>query len=316
MTLTDSLCLHFLLSLTNATSIMKFLSVVSLLGLASALPVAENSASLQKKAASWWYASQDHSLSNDPYGYDVVQSINAGDAQGLVSSIANNGRPSYNSEGTSYFANAPRVVYLPPGTYELDSTLYLYTDTVILGDASAPPTIKAASGFNGDSLIVGGAGGSTGGHGELHFSVELKNVILDTTANSGTSDFTALHWRVAQNCALVNVKINLPSGVHTGIYLGQGSTISSSDVAIEYGAIGFNYDGHQQDQLKGMTFSKNTVGVQINGGNAISIIGSTWDTCSIAVSVTGINAFIALIDGTIKNSGVTMDINGKFGVLI
>lgn len=288
-----------------------FISIISLLGLASALPMTEQSNPLKKKATTWWYASQDHSLSNDPYGYDVVQSVNAGDAQGLVASIANGNRPAFNSEGTTYLANAPRVVYLPPGTYELSSTLYLYTDTVILGDASSPPTIKAAAGFNGDSLIVGGAGGSTGGHGELHFSVQLKNVILDTTANSGTSDFTALHWRVAQNCALVNVKINLPSGVHTGVYLGQGSTISSSDVTIDSGAIGFNYDGHQQDQLKGMTFSKNTIGVQISGGNAITIIGATWDTCGTSVSVTGINAFIAIIDGTVKNSGVTMNINGK-----
>jgi hypothetical protein len=294
---------------------MKFFSVVSLLGLASALPVAENTGSLEKKATTWWYASQNHSLSNDPYGYDVVQSVNAGDAQGLVNSIANGGRPASNSEGAEYLANAPRVVYLPPGTYELNSTLYLYTDTVILGDASAPPTIKAGSGFNGDSLIVGGAGGSSTGHGELHFSVQLKNVVLDTTANSGASSFTALHWRVAQNCALVNVQINLPSGAHTGIYLGQGSTISSSDVAIQNGAIGFNYDGHQQDQLKGMTFTKSNVGVQINGGNAITIIGSTWDTCGTSVSVTGINAFIALIDGTIKSSGVTMDINGKIYTL-
>ena len=289
-----------------------FAAIVSLLGIASALPVTERSDPLEKRASTWWYASQDHSLSNDPYGYDVVQSVNAGDAQGLRDSIANGGRPAFNSEGATYLANAPRVVYLPPGTYELDSTLYLYTDTVILGDPTAPPTIKAASGFSGDSLIVGGAAGDyPSGHGELHFSVQLKNVILDTTTNTA-SNFNALHWRVAQNCALVNVQITLPSGMHTGIYLGQGSTISTSDVTIENGAIGFYYNGHQQDQLKGITFSKNTVGVQISGGNAITIIGSTWDTCGTSVSVTGINAFIALIDGTIKNSGVTMDISGEW----
>lgn len=289
-----------------------FVAALSFLGLVSALPAIETSGSLQKRASTWWYASQDHSLSNDPYGYNVVQSVNAGDAQGLRNSIANGGRPSFNSEGTTYFANAPRVVYLPPGTYELNAPLYLYTDTVIVGDASAPPTIKAAPGFNGGSLIVGGADRNwPEGHGELHFSVELKNVILDTRSNSGASNFNALHWRVAQNCALVNVKIMLPSGRHTGIYLGQGSTISTSDVFIDSGAIGFNFDGHQQDQLKGMTFSRNTVGVKINGGNAITIIGSTWDTCGTSILVTGINAFIALIDGTIKNSGVTMDISGE-----
>lgn len=31
----------------------------------------------------------------------------------------------------------------------------------------------------------------------------VKNVILDTTANSGSGSFTALSWAIAQNCALV-----------------------------------------------------------------------------------------------------------------
>ena len=69
-----------------------FAAIVSLLGIASALPVTERSDPLEKRASTWWYASQDHSLSNDPYGYDVVQSVNAGDAQGLRDSIANGGR--------------------------------------------------------------------------------------------------------------------------------------------------------------------------------------------------------------------------------
>lgn len=33
--------------------------------------------------------------------------------------------------------------------------------------------------------------------------LSVKNVILDTTANSGNSGFTAMSWALAQNCALV-----------------------------------------------------------------------------------------------------------------
>lgn len=62
------------------------------------------------------------------------------------------------------------------GTYTIGSTIFLDTDTVIIGDAANPPTIKAASGFNGNYLIVGGQGDGSnhpcgGSGGETHFSV-------------------------------------------------------------------------------------------------------------------------------------------------
>lgn len=66
------------------------------------------------------------------------------------------------------------------GTYTLSSTAFFYTDTIIIGDAANPPTIKAAAGFNGDYLIVAGqADGSArpcgGFFGETHFSIMSKS---------------------------------------------------------------------------------------------------------------------------------------------
>lgn len=179
-----------------------------------------------------------------------------------------------------------------------------------MGDASAPPTIKPSSSFSGGSLIVGGKDGPGNG-GELHFSVELKNVILDTSDFTGNDDLQALSWRVAQNSALSNVQIKMPDSKHTGIYLGQGSTISVSDVSFQGGNIGFSYDGHQQAELKGLTFNGCQTGIQISGGNSISIFGATFNNCkSNAISVTGINAHIAVIDGTSTDSGTIFSANG------
>lgn len=58
----------------------------------------------------------------------------------------------------------------------MSSTLYFNTDTILIGDAKNPPTIRAAPGFNGDYLVVGGQGDDDarpcGGYfGETHFSV-------------------------------------------------------------------------------------------------------------------------------------------------
>jgi hypothetical protein len=72
------------------------------------------------------------------------------------------------------------------GTYTIEETIYLDTDTVIIGDAANPPVIKAAASFTGDYLIVGGQGdGSShpcgGSGGETHFSV-MRALIMPTSA--------------------------------------------------------------------------------------------------------------------------------------
>lgn len=82
---------------------------------------------------------------------------------------------------------------------------------------------------------------TTGINGELSFAVGLKNLVLDTTAIAGATNFTALYWGVAQACQLQNIKIIMPpsdsrSG-HTGIQLGRGSTLGLADVRIEHGLV-------------------------------------------------------------------------------
>lgn len=151
---------------------------------------------------------------NADYTYPVYIAVASGDSQGFINALYSNGPNG--QRDNMWLAGEPRVVYLAPGTYTLSSTVYLDTDTVIIGDANNPPTIKAASGFSGDYLICGGQGGNSGNGGESHFSVSMRNVVLDTTANTGNSNFIALSWRVAQNSALNNIQINMPQGAHTG----------------------------------------------------------------------------------------------------
>lgn len=76
------------------------------------------------------------------------------------------------------------------GTYTVSSTIFFDTDTVIIGDANNPPTIRAAAGFNGNYLIVGGQGdGSShpcgGSGGETHFSVMSKSRLCYITTVLG-----------------------------------------------------------------------------------------------------------------------------------
>ncbi|PTB72274.1 glycoside hydrolase family 55 protein [Trichoderma longibrachiatum ATCC 18648] len=158
---------------------MKSLAVVAaLLGLATASPAAvRNQTRVQahveasSSSTSFWYAAMDHTgqyrgyapHAPSPDSYNVFVAVNAGDGGSLQAAIDSAGSGSRQNE---WLASQPRVVYIPPGTYTLSNTLNMRTDTILMGDATNPPVIKAAAGFSGNYL-VNGQDPSTGVSGEL-----------------------------------------------------------------------------------------------------------------------------------------------------
>jgi hypothetical protein len=92
---------------------------------------------------------------------------------------------------------------------------------------------------------------------------------------------------------------------HTGIRLGRGSTLGLADVRIEKGQNGIWHNGHQQALYKSIYFYQNTIGMLIDGGNTISIVAPTFDTCGTGVKHTAGSPWIALIDAKSINSGQT-----------
>ncbi|KAL2015322.1 hypothetical protein VTK56DRAFT_5804 [Thermocarpiscus australiensis] len=270
----------------------------------------------KRAESSFWYANIDHfngtvrgyapDLDGD-YVYQVFWAVTPGDGAGIQTAInaATNGATRHGE----WLASQPRVVYIPPGEYVISKTIYMNTDTILMGDATNPPVLKAAANFPGDQTLLSGQDPTTGVAGELSFAVGIKNIILDTTNIPGGNQFTALWWGVAQAAHLQNVKIHMPYSVngagHTGIRLGRGSTLAVSDVRIEAGQNGIWHNGHQQAVYKSIYFYQNTVGMLIDGGNTISIINPTFDTCGYGVVNTGGSPWIALIDAKSINSGVT-----------
>ncbi|KAK0610586.1 glycoside hydrolase family 55 protein [Bombardia bombarda] len=301
---------------------MKFATVIAaFLTGAVAAPVVESDARdteqpEKRQATSFWYSNIDHTsgavrgfapdLDGD-FSYAVYQAATPGNGASIQTAI-NAGTSGATRHG-EWLASQPRVVYIPPGTYDISSSIKMNTDTILMGDATNPPIIRAAAGFQGDQILINGQDPSTGVSGELSFAVGLKNLILDTTNIPGGNAFTALYWGVAQAAQLQNVKIRMASSVngngHSGIHLGRGSTLGLSDVRIEKGQNGIWHDGHQQALYKSIYFYQNTVGMLITGGSTISIVNPTFDTVGSAVLHTGGYPWIALIDATSINSGVT-----------
>lgn len=324
-------------SISNATTISTQSAAVTITSASSATTIIQSAAATATAVSNatttsnetttvtttsnWWFPNID--LSNSSYSnyapflgddtsYPVYVAIASGDAAGFVDAITSNG-PDNGQRYDGYLAAQPRVIYLAPGTYELNTTLYLYTDTVIIGDASDLPTISASAGFSGDYLIVGGEVDAEAVGGELRFSTMMKNVILDTTANSAVSNFTALSWRVAQNSGLVNVEVNLPQGAHTGIAVGQGSTVQIGDTTIRYGNIGIAYTGMQQATLKNIAFEDCTIGIDISGGFTINIFAASFNTVGnpIVMEVEA-GPWVSMIDATVINSGVFFTSNNNY----
>ncbi|KAJ2976359.1 hypothetical protein NUW58_g8108 [Xylaria curta] len=309
---------------------MKLLLVASLLlAGVSATPTPRddgNNTALAARATSFWYANVDHTgtyrgyapdLDGD-FNYPVYVAVNPGDGAGIQRAI--NSGTNGGTRHTKWLASQPRVVYIPPGTYSISQTIRMNTDTILMGDATNPPIIKAAAGFSGEQTLVSGQDPATAGSGELSFAVGLKNLILDTTSIPGGNAFTALYWGVAQVAQLQNIKITMASSSngngHTGIRLGRGSTLGLADVRVERGQNGIHHDGHQQALYKSIYFYQNTVGMLISGGATISILAPTFDTCGTGVRNTGGDPWIAIVDAVSVNSGITFVTTGFPSFLI
>ncbi|KAI1823550.1 glycoside hydrolase family 55 protein [Xylaria intraflava] len=285
---------------------MKFLSAIPLLAGAA-------------QATSFWYPNFDHTgpprgfapnLDGD-FDYPIYVAVAPGDGDGIQTAI--NSGTNGATRHPEWLASQPRVVYIPPGTYEISETIEMNTDTILMGDATDPPVLKPAPGFT-SQILVNGEDPATNGAGELSFAVGLKNLILDTTSIAADQPFVALYWGVAQAAQLQNVKITMPGSVngngHSGIHLGRGSTLGLADVRIENGQNGIWHDGHQQALYKSIHFFQNTVAMLISAGSTISLISPTFETCGTGVMNTGGDPWIALVDAVSINSGTTFVTTG------
>ena len=102
----------------------------------------------------------------------------------------------------------PAVVYFPAGTYSISSPLQLYVGTVLMGNALNPPTIKASSSFNGDTMIYGK---DPNHDSTINFYIGIKNLIIDSTAVDKSKVLKLLDWSVSQATQLANIIFQMPN---------------------------------------------------------------------------------------------------------
>ncbi|EFY87950.1 beta-1,3-glucanase precursor [Metarhizium acridum CQMa 102] len=237
-----------------------------------------------------WYSVMDHDgrakgfapYVDHPEEYQVFVSAKENQAESIQEAIddaAGLNRNAAQERHGYWVSSMPRVVYVPPGNYTFKKTLVMNTDTILMGDARDPPVIRATPDFKEDVLL-------------------------------NARELTALYWGVAQGSHLQNVQIRMAQSTdrkdgHTGIRLGVGSILSLGDVRIENGLNGIWHDGHQSALLKNISFYRNTVGLRVSNGSAVTLLAPTFENVDVCVNHTSGSAFVGIVDGRSINSGLT-----------
>ncbi|PZD42548.1 Pectate-lyase-3 domain containing protein [Pyrenophora tritici-repentis] len=163
------------------------------------------------------------------------------------------------------------IVYIPPGTYVISSTIVMPFGTQVIGDANARPTLKASKSFIGMGVLSTDeyTGGGTGTDGldqqyfvnTANFYRQLRNLIIDVTQTRTSQKVACLHYQVAQATSTQNLLLIAGSSGY-GMYAENGSGGQISDVEFQGGTVGL-FGGSQQFIAQRLKFSGCTVGVQL-----------------------------------------------------
>ncbi|GFF51813.1 glucan 1,3-beta-glucosidase [Aspergillus lentulus] len=168
------------------------------------------------------------------------------------------------------------IVYFPPGTYLVSSSISIYFGTQIIGDANNWPTIRAASSFVGlgvlstDVYVDNGGDGPDGNALEWYINTarlysQIRNLKIDITASNPGAYVAALHYQVAQATTIENVEIIAGSATtQQGMYADNGSGGVMSDITFTGGNFGI-YGGSQQFSAARLTFNGCNTAVEVSG---------------------------------------------------
>lgn len=203
----------------------------------------------------WWYEAIDHNgispfIANGS-SWTVFRNVKDYGAKGdgvtddsaaIQAAINAGGRGAGgNGLGTT---GAPAVVYFPSGTYLMGKSVQSWVDTMFIGNPIDRPVLKASSSFADPTLLYmkDPALDAT-----INFYIQVKNLILDSTAYSPTKAFTLMDWSVSQATQLTNVLFRMPQGSqHTGVATPEGgSGTYMGNLDFEGGAVGINHNNQQ-----------------------------------------------------------------------
>ncbi|RPA79578.1 pectin lyase-like protein [Ascobolus immersus RN42] len=267
---------------TNDTNVPKQ-SLVKVTGLEGNFPfeTVQTSSSLDARdtaAGTYWMANMEVQRGSSPYaptGYKVWRNVKDFGAKGdgvtddtaaINLAISSGGRCGANCGSSTIH---PAVVYFPPGTYLVSSSIIQYYNTQFLGDPHSIPTILAAWSFVGLGVITSDVYISDNEQwyiNQNNFLRSIKNFKIDIRNTFPDAYICGIHWQVAQGTSLENIEFYALTGTtQQGIYMENGSGGFLSDLIFVGGNFGA-YFGNQQFTTSHLVF--------VNCNNALQV---HWD---------------------------------------
>jgi hypothetical protein len=240
------------------------------------------------------------------------------------------------------------IVYFPPGTYLVSSSIEVLFGTQLVGDPLNKPTILASSTFVGlgvlstDYYVPNGGNGPDGNALEWYINTvgtyailfiedrssdgtvfrfqssfyrQIRNFKIDITATDQGAYVAAIHYQVAQATSLqfVDIIASTASGTtQQGMFSENGSGGQMADLTFTGGAFGI-WEGNQQFTAQRMTFTNCRTAVYLNWDwgwtwKSISINNADYGFQLVATSGGSAVGSVYVLDSVFNNVGTAIQI--------
>ncbi|AEO68750.1 5d0c3ecd-ceea-4e39-a382-06f1dec1835c [Thermothielavioides terrestris] len=253
-----------------------------------------------RQASGWWLANVQHqgaAAFNADKSYKVFRNVRDYGAKGdgttddtaaINQAISDGNRC---GQGCSSQTTTPALVYFPPGTYVVSKPIVPYYYTQLIGDAIAPPTLKASADFSGMAVIDADPYDSTGNNwwvNQNNFYRQVRNFVIDLTAMP-VGVGAGIHWQVAQATSLQNIVFNMrtdggDSNKQQGIFMDNGSGGFMTDLTFNGGNYGAFF-GNQQFTTRNMTFNNCKTAIFMNWNWAWTLQDVKINNCGIGIDM-------------------------------
>ncbi|KAI1863819.1 uncharacterized protein JN550_009317 [Neoarthrinium moseri] len=283
----------------------------------------------RQNTGNWWMGNLAHSggwpWGSNPSNFKVFRNVKtdygaAGDGVTDDTQAIINAVKDAKACGPGCYSSTTKgaIIYFPPGTYLISSTIETYYGTQFVGDAVNRPIIKASASFvslgviSTNHYVENGGTGSDGNAKQWYINTanfyrQIRNFVIDIRAVDQNAYVAALHYQVAQATSLQFVDFICTQSSTTtqqAIYAENGSGGFMSDLTFTGGAFGI-YGGNQQFTSQRLRFNNFRTAVQL-----IWDWGWVWksirvENCGTAFRLMGENGVhntgsFMLVDSTIK----------------
>ncbi|EAQ91543.1 hypothetical protein CHGG_03478 [Chaetomium globosum CBS 148.51] len=185
----------------------------------------------------------------------------------------------------------PALVYFPSGTYVVSKPIIPFYYTQLVGDALAPPTLKASADFAGMAVIDADPYDSTGKNwwtNQNNFFRQVRNFVIDLTGMP-VEVGAGIHWQVAQATSLQNIVFNMredggDANKQQGIFMDNGSGGFMSDLTFNGGNYG-GFFGNQQFTTRNLTFNNCKTAVFMNWNWAWVFHDIKINNCGVGIDM-------------------------------